>query len=131
MEFQSKELREATEVKSSFVVEEKIDYTIDIDSAIEKMILSKDKTLLVSYHYGKMNCTKNTTSTDVIKNVIKILKSRIIDTTNEQNTIKKLTIKKIFDSIIANIEALELLGCESKASDLAVSILGFLVKSDL
>jgi len=131
MEFQSKELKEANEVKSSFVVEDKIDYDFNVDSAIEKMILSKDKTLLASYHYGKMNCTKNTTSTDVIKNVIKILKSRIIDTTNEQNTIKKLTIKKIFDSIIANIEALELLGCESKASDLAVSILGFLVKSDL
>jgi hypothetical protein len=132
MEFKSSELNNATEVPSSITITDQKVETINIDDAIQTFVLSQDKTLMSSYNYGRINHTKATNGTDLLKSILKLCKDLISDNINgDTNAIKKLTIKKIFDSMIADVEAVNLMGCNTRSSEVAAALLGFLCKNHL
>lgn len=132
MEFKSSELNNAIEVPSSITITDQKVETINIDDAIQTFVLSQDKTLMSSYNYGRINHTKATNGTDLLKSILKLCKDLISDNINgDTNAIKKLTIKKIFDSIIADVEAINLMGCNTRSSEVAAALLGFLCKNHL
>lgn len=132
MEFKSSELNNATEVPSSITITDQKVETINIDDAIQTFVLSQDKTLMSSYNYGRINHTKATNGTDLLKSILKLCKDLISDNINgDTNAIKKLTIKKIFDSMIADVEAINLMGCNTRSSEVAAALLGFLCKNHL
>jgi hypothetical protein len=132
MEFKSQEINNATEVASSITYQEQKIENINIEDTIQSFILSQDKTLMSPYNYGKMNHTKANTGTDVLKSVLKLCKDVISDNINgDTNSIKKLTIKKIFDSMIADVEAIDLMGSNTRSSEIAAALLGFLCKNQL
>lgn len=132
MEFKSSELNNANEVPSSITITDQKVETINIDDAIQTFVLSQDKTLMSSYNYGRINHTKATNGTDLLKSILKLCKDLISDNINgDTNAIKKLTIKKIFDSMIADVEAINLMGCNTRSSEVAAALLGFLCKNHL
>lgn len=132
MEFKSSELNNAIEVPSSITITDQKVETINIDDAIQTFVLSQDKTLMSSYNYGRINHTKATNGTDLLKSILKLCKDLISDNINgDTNAIKKLTIKKIFDSMIADVEAINLMGCNTRSSEVAAALLGFLCKNHL
>lgn len=132
MEFKSSELNNAIEVPSSITITDQKVETINIDDAIQTFVLSQDKTLMSSYNYGRINHTKATNGTDLLKSILKLCKDLISDNINgDTNAIKKLTIKKIFDSMIADVEAVNLMGCNTRSSEVAAALLGFLCKNHL
>ncbi len=132
MEFKSSELNNATEVPSSITITDQKVETINIDDAIQTFVLSQDKTLMSSYNYGRINHSKATNGTDLLKSILKLCKDLISDNINgDTNAIKKLTIKKIFDSMIADVEAVNLMGCNTRSSEVAAALLGFLCKNHL
>ncbi len=132
MEFKSSELNNAIEVPSSITITDQKVETINIDDAIQTFVLSQDKTLMSSYNYGRINHSKATNGTDLLKSILKLCKDLISDNINgDTNAIKKLTIKKIFDSMIADVEAVNLMGCNTRSSEVAAALLGFLCKNHL
>jgi hypothetical protein len=132
MEFKSSELNNAIEVPSSITITDQKVETINIDDAIQTFVLSQDKTLMSSYNYGRINHSKATNGTDLLKSILKLCKDLISDNINgDTNAIKKLTIKKIFDSMIADVEAINLMGCNTRSSEVAAALLGFLCKNHL
>jgi hypothetical protein len=130
MQFNAPELKEATWVapNATHVVPVKTDY--NINDQIRSFIIMKDPSLYKSYELAHMKSCKNQSGLMTLIFFIRILKEEFITKYREDN-IKNLTIRKNFDSIIANLECMEVNKLDISSDILNSMLAAFLSKNFL
>ena len=130
MEFNSQELKQATWVapNSTHIINEKNDY--NLNDKIRSFVILKDATLLKSFELAQMKSCKTSSGLFELIFILRILKEEFLSNHREDN-IKNLTIRKNFDSIISNLECLNINNIDISSDILNTIIIAFLSKNFL
>jgi hypothetical protein len=130
MELNSPELKQANWVAPNATYIAPIKLENNINDQIRSFILMKDPSLYKSYELAYMKTCKNQSGLMTLIALLRILKEEFISKYREDN-IKNLTIRKNFDSIIANLECMEINKLDISSDVLNTLILAFLSKNFL
>jgi hypothetical protein len=130
MELNSPELKEAVWVapNSTHIVEEKRD--TNLDDQIRSFIMLKNPSLYKSFELAFMKTFKSQSGLLELIFIFKFLREEFVAKYREDN-IKNLTIRKNFDSIISNLECMEINKLDISSDVLNTMLIAFLNKNFL
>jgi len=130
MELNSPELREASWVapNSTHVISNTIEN--NLNDQIRSFIMIKNPSLYRNFELAQMKVCKSQSGLTELVFLIRLFKEEFIVKYREDN-IKNLTIRKNFDSIISNLECMEINKLDISSDILNTILLAFLSKNFL
>jgi len=129
LNFESRELNNASEVNSSITYNKPISINLEsLKDDIRNLILSKDKSLIRAYDYGSMSNIRNNSGNDSLKSIINVIRDYMSQKYKEDNT-KNLTLRKNLDIIILVLESLSINDIDCTSPEISALLLGFLGKN--
>ena len=130
MEFNSPELKEATWVapNSTYLTPNVIHN--DLNDQIRSFVMIKNPSLYKHFELSHMKVCKTQSGLYELIFLVRLLREEFIGKYREDNT-KTLTIRKNFDSIILNLECMEINKLDVSSDILNTILLAFLSKNFL
>jgi hypothetical protein len=130
MEFNSPELKEATWVapNATHIVPASIEN--NLNDQIRSFIMIKNPSLYKQFELAHMKACKSQSGLYELIFLFRLLKEEFIGKYREDN-IKNLTIRKNFDSIISNLECMEVNKLDISSDVLNTILMAFLSKNFL